>query len=258
MMMAKSCKAIAKRIQIAASFSSGRSIYIFSVPKSGSSWVEQLLSTVIRYPIYTPYQDILKEVKCSGALDFPFQKDLIKLQHSRLIIKTHTTGFNNGQSLEVVDSLNCFGLVRDPTHVIRSYIHHVLSDYYHPRNRFYRSLNCMEGQLDRFMEIDYERFLSAYYFYRFLSSKIPVFDYNHLLGSEGKFLESLVKLGVLQPTVNTHSFIKSPPKVKFDNKIFGLRNTICPESFQAILCLKYGSNHKKLRDAYENISFVQF
>jgi hypothetical protein len=233
------------------------SIYLVALPKSGSSWVEQLLSNVTGLSIYTPYQDIFQEVVNRGKLDYTFKKSYFMLRDKGSVIKTHTTRFPSELLSNSSELKGHIGLVRAPLDVVRSYLFHVSNDHYHPRNPLYKKADCIEQMLDVFFRHDYVDFLKAYEFYRRISRAglFPVFDYNMLLGRESAFISLLVERNIISSADKQNFCIERNLSVKFGSKIFGENNTIDRNAVHLHVINFYSKEIDLLLLNYKSIKF---
>jgi hypothetical protein len=124
----------------------GRGIILFSLPKSGSSWLEQILYLYYQFPYITFPSTTVKEVFSGGSHTFPATKKQLRFAATRQCIfkNHHIYSREYDSSLDRYDMIPIV-LTRNILNVIKSHITYVRKTPYHPEYSIYHSRSDAEG-----------------------------------------------------------------------------------------------------------------
>lgn len=113
--------------------SSGKPIIIYALPKSGSTWLESMLSSINEYDPYMPWQASIDEFIHGSSDDFELKLNYVKaLRQKNAVIKIHSRP--NNEVLRTNHTLNLpyIVLTRNINDTLESHVHYARKTKYHP------------------------------------------------------------------------------------------------------------------------------
>lgn len=123
-------------------------LFVAGLPKSGTTWVEQMLCTFPGYrPVMIP-EAIAYEMRHGGSHDFELPPDFIaRFRHTLTVAKMHVHGSDRNHGLLETAGLPYLVVYRDLRDVGVSYVHYVRRTRWHPDHPDYRGLDVEQGLL---------------------------------------------------------------------------------------------------------------
>ena len=121
-------------------------LFIAGLPKSGSTWIEKMVSSYDGYHEYLLPAIAKHELATGGSHDFEMPIDMFEhLQHALVLTKMHCHGsINNVNVLEKSD-INYVVLHRDLRDVAVSYHYYVQNTPWHPEHKFHVQTTVQDG-----------------------------------------------------------------------------------------------------------------
>ncbi len=123
-------------------------LFVAGLPKSGTSWLESMLSSYPGYQNVTIPEAVAYELRTGGSHDFDLPADTVERFENALVVsKLHVHGSrHNAQLLHEVD-VPYVVLYRDLRDVAVSHYFYVRRTPWHPEYEDYRGLDVDEGLL---------------------------------------------------------------------------------------------------------------
>jgi hypothetical protein len=116
--------------------SKGNPIIIYALPKSGSTWLESMLSSLDLYGPFMPWQASVEEFRHGHSDDYKLKVDHIRgIRSRRAVIKIHSRP--NKEVLRTNDTLGLpyIVLTRNIDEALESHVHYARKTKYHPDYR---------------------------------------------------------------------------------------------------------------------------
>jgi len=133
-------------------------LFIAGLPKSGSTWIEKMVSSYEGYHEYLLPAVTNYELHTGGSHDFELPVDMFDtMKHMLLVTKMHIHGSPNNVSVLRDNAINYVVLHRDLRDVAVSYHFYVRNTPWHPEHKRYRSKTVQDG-----LELFSNRLLPAY------------------------------------------------------------------------------------------------
>lgn len=127
-------------------------LFVAGLPKSGTTWLEKMLSCINGYSEIMLPEAVLYEQKHEGSHNFDMPQNTFKrLKNSLAVLKLHSHGSLANVSLLEKEKVRYVVLFRDLRDVALSHCFYVQKTPYHPEYKYYSKLSIEEG-LKRFYE----------------------------------------------------------------------------------------------------------
>ena len=143
----KICAAYLRRIEQKRKLidSGGNPILIFALPKSGSTWLETMLSSVNEYGPYMPWQASIDEFIHGSSDDFELKLNYLKaIRQKSAVIKIHSQPNNEVLRTNRTLKLPYIVLTRNIDEALESHVHYVRKTKYHPDYSKYNGRSLLE------------------------------------------------------------------------------------------------------------------
>jgi hypothetical protein len=133
-------------------------LFIAGLPKSGSTWVEKMVSSYDGYHEYLPPSVAKHELQTGGSHDFEMPKGMFdNLSNMLVVTKLHSHGSPNNVDILKEAGINYVVLHRDLRDVAVSYHFYVRNTPWHPEHQHHVDVSVQEG-----LKTFGERMLPAY------------------------------------------------------------------------------------------------
>ena len=133
-------------------------LFIAGLPKSGSTWIEKMVSSYDGYHEYLLPAIARHELKTGGSHDFEMPSNMFEnLSNMLVLTKMHSHGSQNNIAVLKEAGINYVVLNRDLRDVAVSYHYYVQNTPWHPEHSFHVNLNVQEG-----LKVFGQRMLPAY------------------------------------------------------------------------------------------------
>ncbi len=140
-------------------------LFIAGLPKSGTTWLELMVSSYPGYSLVAIPEPSLREYATGGTHDFDLPADTFKRFENKLVLsKLHVHGSGHNVGLLLAHEVPVVVLFRDLRDVAVSYCHYVARTAWHPQHGDYVDLS-LEEALTLFGEtllIDYVRWVESW------------------------------------------------------------------------------------------------
>jgi hypothetical protein len=121
-------------------------LYIAGLPKSGTTWLENLLSSYPGITPIMPYQLTSHEMKFKGSCDYDFPVALFQpLKKGLFLLKLHCHGSQHNVRILSENKIRYCILYRDLRDIAVSYFFYVSRTPWHPEHEVYRALDVKAG-----------------------------------------------------------------------------------------------------------------
>lgn len=121
-------------------------LFIAGLPKSGTTWLEKILSSFPGFTDIMIPEAVAYEQKRGQSHLFEFPANIFtRFNDSLAVLKLHAHGSFRNFSLLEQAGINYVVLFRDLRDVAVSHVHYVQSTSYHPENKVYKRMNTKHG-----------------------------------------------------------------------------------------------------------------
>jgi len=121
-------------------------LFIAGFPKSGTTWLENMLSFIPGYTSIIPLSATKYEMKNKSSLEFDLPEDTFKrLENGLYILKMHLYGSRHNRRLLKKEKIKYCVMLRDIRDAAVSHYFYVRRTPWHPEHPDYKNLNIKEG-----------------------------------------------------------------------------------------------------------------
>ena len=121
-------------------------MFIAGLPKSGTTWLENLVTASGEITSVMPPQAVAFEQKSGGSHNFELTNSIFsRLKEALVLMKLHCHGSDNNMQILKSNNVPVVALFRDLRDVAVSYIYYVQKTPYHPEHRKYRGVGMNEA-----------------------------------------------------------------------------------------------------------------
>ena len=129
-------------------------LFVAGLPKSGTTWLEKMLSTIPGFHEIMIPEAVYYEQKNIGSHDFDYPTDtFFRLSKSLSVIKLHVHGSSNNQEILAKEGLKYVVLFRDLRDVAVSYYFYVRNTPWHPEHKTYSKFMSVQEGLHEFSKV---------------------------------------------------------------------------------------------------------
>jgi hypothetical protein len=123
-------------------------LFVAGLPKSGTSWLENMVAEYPGYKKNMLPQAIKFEQRNKGSHFLELEKEWLKsLENSLTVLKLHNYGSENNAEILKILKIPYIVLYRDLRDVAVSYYFYVKKTWHHPEYEAYKDLSIVEGLL---------------------------------------------------------------------------------------------------------------
>lgn len=134
-------------------------LFIAGLPKSGTTWLERMLSSYPGITPILPYEATIHEMKYKSSCEYDFSENMLsRLKGGIFLVKMHSYGSkNNVVTLRSSGVKYCI-LYRDLRDIAVSQYFYIKRNPFHPENQEYRNLSVREG-IEYFCEVRLDEYV---------------------------------------------------------------------------------------------------